>query len=280
MLPDNKFLLLENGTNVNNKIKFTFAGINQLFKNRFLMMSLYKNIFGLFFALALFLPISSKAQMVEDGIRFGLKIPYTYDIGYYKRFSSRIGIYADAQFITIPFSNVPLSYMEMWGGDPKLTAILDMPFSIGFGFDVGGHYYFGSDNRRYYVGLSVQWMTLLKRDIEDEVINEAFDVDLSGPMFPEGPITKDDSTKPLTLNSNYFQLGFLIGKKWQLRDPRLEVRVEAAISMNVWSNHFLQSDYRYITPVAEETNTALKDLMRKYAWFPTINMFMIYKLDY
>jgi hypothetical protein len=244
------------------------------------MANIYKNLLWACVGFLLLAPNISKAQMVEDGVRFGLKIPYTYDIGYYKRFNTRIGIYVDAQFITIPFSNVPLAYMEMWGGDPKLTNILDMPFTIGFGFDVGGHYYFGSDNRRYYVGLSVQWMTLLKRDIEDEVINEAFDVDLSGPMFPEGPITKDDSTKPLTINTNYFQLGFLVGKKWQLRDPRLEVRVEAAISMNIWSNHYLQSDYRYITPVAKEANEALKDLMRKYAWFPTLNVFMIYKLDY
>ena len=57
--------------------------------------------------------------------------------------------------------------MEMWGADPKLTAILEEPFSIGAGMDIGAHYYFGTDNRRYYVGLSVQWMNLLKRDIDD-----------------------------------------------------------------------------------------------------------------
>ncbi len=244
------------------------------------MVKIYKIIFILILGILFIYPKNGKAQMVEQGIHFGIKIPYTYNLGYYKRFSSRIGMHLDIQLITIPFSNMPLDYMKMWGGDPQLVAVLNEPYSIGAGLDLGGHYYFGSDNRRYYVGVSIQWMKLLKRDISDEVINAAFDVDLDGPMFPEGPIPKSDSKKPLTLNTNYLQLGFFVGKKWQLRNPRMEVRAELAMSMNIWSNHNLQSDYRYITPLANQCNEELKALMRKSAWFPTLNIFLIYKLDY
>jgi len=236
----------------------------------------------LLFAVIVVFLLSSKlgvSQNAVKGLHFGLKLPYTYNIGYYQRFSPRIGMHADFQFITIPFSNVPLAYMEMYGADQKLTAILVEPFSIGAGVDIGVHYYFGSDNRRYYVGLSVQWMNLLKRDIEDEVINEAFDVDLDGPDFPIGPISKVDSKKPLTLNTNYVQLGIFAGKKWQLYSPEWEVRVEAALSMNLFSHHNLQSDYRYITPVAKQANEELQKMFKKYAWFPTLNVFLIYKLD-
>lgn len=243
-------------------------------------MKIYKALIILIIGLFFLVPNTSQAQMVEQGIHFGIKLPYTYNLGYYKRFSSRIGMHIDIQITTIPFSNMPLDYMKMWGGDPDLVAVLNEPYSIGAGLDLGGHYYFGSDNRRYYVGLSIQWLNLLKRDISDEVINEAFDVDLDGPMFPEGPITKAESKKPLTLNTNYLQLGLFFGKKWQLRNPRWEVRAELELSMNIWSNHYLQSDYRYITPVAEQCNEELKELMRKYAWFPTLNIFLIYKLDY
>ncbi len=243
-------------------------------------MNTYNKVWlSLLLGLSLLFPSIAKSQMVEQGIHFGIKIPYSYNIGYYKRFSTRIGMHADFQFITIPFNNVPLSYMEMWGADPKLTAILEEPFTIGAGADIGVHYYFGSDNRRYYVGISGQWMNLLKRDISDEVINEAFDVELDGPMFPVGPITKADSKKPLTLNTNYIQLGFFAGKKWQLYNPNWEVRVEVAMSMNLFSHHNLQSDYRYITPVAKQANEELQDMMHKYAWFPTLNVFMIYKLE-
>ena len=244
------------------------------------MVKYYRQLIVLSFFCLFLWPIQIKAQMVEQGIHFGLKIPYTYDFGYYKRFSSRFGMHLDVQMITIPFSNMPMTYMEMWGADPKLTNILDMPFTLGVGVDLGPHYYFGSDNRRYYVGISFQWMNLLKRDIEDEVINEAFGVDLDGPDFPEGPISKDDSTKPLTITTNYIQLGFFAGKKWQLRSPEWEIRAEAGLSMNVWSNHVLASDYRYLTPIADRCNNELKSMMKKYGWYPTLNVFLIYKLDY
>ena len=235
-------------------------------------------ILFLFSALLFVLPQTAKAQRQVQGIHFGLKAPYTYNIGYYKRFTVRWGMHADIQIITIPFSQTPMAIMKMWGADAKLVAILEEPFSIGAGADIGVHYYFGTDNRRYYVGASAQWMNLLKRDISDEVINEAFDVDLDGPQFPIGPIPKGDSKKPLTLNTNYVQVGFFAGKKWQLHSPEWELRLELELSMNVFSHHNLQSDYRYITPVAKQANKELKSMMHRYAWFPSFNVFLIYKI--
>ena len=243
------------------------------------MLKRLRVLIAIILAVFIINPNEANAQRAVQGLHFGFKLPYTYNIGYYQRFTPRIGIHADVQIVTFPFSTVPLGFMEMWGADQKLTAILEEPFSIGAGVDIGGHYYFGSDNRRYYVGLSVQWMNLLKRDVSDEVINEAFGVELDGPEFPVGPITKADSKKPLTLNTNYVQMGVFVGKKWQLYSPEWEVRVEVALSMNVFSHHNLQSDYRYITPVATQANEELKAMMRKYGWLPSLNIFLVYKFD-
>jgi hypothetical protein len=242
-------------------------------------MKKHYSLFVLLLNLLFLSPQMVQAQKELQGIHFGIKAPYTYNLGYYQRFTPRWGIHADIQIITLPFSNTPLSMMKMWGADPKLVAILEEPYSIGAGVDIGVHYYFGSDNRRYYVGTSVQWMNLLKRDISDEVINEAFDVELDGPQFPVGPITKQDSKKPLTLNTNYVQLGFYTGKKWQLRSREWQFRLEVGVSMNIYSHHNLQSDYRYITPIAKQANEELQAMMHKYAWLPTINAFFIYKID-
>ncbi len=240
-------------------------------------MTYTKAIFLIFFLSILSIKPNFAIKPVR-GIHFGIKAPYTYNLGYYQRFTPHFGIHADVQIITIPFSNSPLAIMEMWGADPKLTAILKEPFSIGAGADIGIHYYFGSDNRRYYVGISGQWMSLLKRDISDDVINEAFDVDLDGPEFPLGPISKENSKKPLTLITNYVQLGLFAGKTWQLHSPEWELRLELGLSANIFSNHKLQSDYRYITPVAKQANKKLKKMMHKYAFFPSLNIFLVYKL--
>jgi hypothetical protein len=169
--------------------------------------------------------------------------------------------------------------MNLFGADPNVTAILEEPFSIGAGLDLGFHYYFGTDSRRYYGALSVQWMNLLKRDLKDEVINNAFDLNFNTPgAVTYGPISKSQSNKPLTLNTNYVNLGFIFGKIVPLPNSENEVRIEFAINKTIFSHHNLQSDYRYITPISELTNESLQSTMRKYGWFPTFNAYFIYKL--
>jgi len=221
----------------------------------------------------------SQAQDINQGLRLGVKIPYTYDIGLFHRFSTRFAMHISSQFVTIPFNNVPIGYMNLWGADENITAILDDPFLIGAGIDVGGHYYFGTDNRRYYVVMSLQWMNLLKKDIDDEVINNAFGVDLSSSDFPLGPISKEQSTKPLTINTNYVNIGIFFGKILPLyNNPDAELRLEVGINKVIFSHHNLQSDYRYISNVTATTNDELQKTMKKYGWFPTINFYFIHKL--
>jgi hypothetical protein len=212
------------------------------------------------------------------GVKMGIKLPYTYNIAYYMRINDRLGAYIGAQAVTFPFHSTPIGYMTMWGGDENTAEILREPFSIGAGVDLGAHYYFGADNRRYYFGLSIEWMNLLKRDIKDSVIENAFGVDLSS--YPEGPILKESSVKPLTLNTNYLNIGFIFGKRFlMIHQPRWQMSLELEISKTIYSHHFLFSDYRYITPVEKTTSTELKKLMLKYGWFPTFNVFFYYLID-
>ncbi len=240
---------------------------------------MHKKLFLLFlFLLSLGLENTLQSQDINQGLRLGLKIPYTYDIGIFHRINNRFAIHFSAQFISIPFNNIPISYMNFWGADENVTAILKDPFLIGAGIDIGTHYYFGVDNRRYYVGTSLQWMNLLKKDIDDEVINNAFGVDLSSNIYPEGPISKSQSTKPLTLNTHYVNIGVFVGKIIPLYNSNSELRIELGINKVVYSHHNLQSDYRYISSVAETTNEELQKQMKKYGWFPCINFYYIYNL--
>lgn len=211
-------------------------------------------------------------------LKMGIKLPYAYHFSYYLRLADRWGAYGGVQMITIPFSTVPLGYMKVWGADPDVVEILREPFTIGAGIDIGGHYYFGADNRRYYFALSLEYMSLLKRDIEDEVIENAFGVDLDD--YPEGPILKNKSTKPLTLNTFYLNTGLTFGTRFLLlNNPDWEMALEFEISKTIISHHTLFSDYRYITPVEKMTNDALKQTMARYGIFPTFNVMFFYMLD-
>ncbi|OIP02457.1 MAG: hypothetical protein AUJ98_01120 [Bacteroidetes bacterium CG2_30_33_31] len=232
----------------------------------------------LLFLAFIILNISGIKAQDYTGIKMGIKLPYTYNIAYYTRISDHWGSFIGAQATTFPFGSVSIGYMKMWGGNEKIAEILREPFTIGAGVDIGLHYYFGADNRRYYVSTAVEWMKLLKRDIKDIVIENAFGVDLDS--YPEGPILKASSVKPLTLNSNYLNLGFIFGDRFLFPNiPAWEMSVELEISKTVFSHHFLFSDYRYITPVEKITSKELKKLMLVYGWFPSVNVFFFYKFD-
>jgi hypothetical protein len=165
--------------------------------------------FTLRLILALILFCGALPTQAEDysGIRFGLKVPYSYSGNYYIRLADRWGAYGGVQFNTFPFGGAPVTYLQVFSSNEKdaLAEVLREPFSIGAGFDVGAHYYMGADNRRYYIAASLQWTNLLKRDISDDVVEAAFVVELDD--YPLGPILEQDSKKPLTLNTHYLNLG-------------------------------------------------------------------------
>lgn len=226
-----------------------------------------------------FLLLITQARPTDySGLRMGLKIPYSYNFGYYMRLADRWGAYGGVQAITFPFSSAPVGFLKMFSQDEKIAEILSRPYSIGAGFDIGAHYYFGADNRRYYFSLSLQWINLLKRDIKDEVIENAFGVELDD--YPLGPILEDQSNRPLTLNTHYLNMGYTFGVRFLLPNiPEWEIAAEFEVGKTLVSHHFLFSDYRYITPVEKEASAALKKLMRVSGWFPSLNILFTFKLN-
>jgi len=226
---------------------------------------------------------SAYAQAGDQGFRFGGKLPYTYDIGYYQRFSTRIGMYVGTQIVTLPFSGTITGIMNLYGADPDMTAILRESMNFGIGLDHGWQYYFGTDNRRYYVGLGLQWMMLPKQDIDDEIINNAF---ANNPVTgcetlddcPVNPMHKFNDSDKLTINTNYVNMSLNVGMTFVLAKDA-ELRIEGAIAKTIASRHYLYSDYRYISPYTEKTNESLQSIMMKYGWFPSINVYYIYKLN-
>ncbi len=222
------------------------------------------------------------AQRIEQGLRVGVKLPYTYDISYYHKFSTRIRMYFGTQIVTAPFSGTVTNVMDMYGANPNMTAILRESMGFGIGLDHGWQYHFGKDRRRYYIGLSIQWMWLPKQDIEDQVVDAAFANDGIGgcstlEACPINPMHHLYDAKKLTINTNYVNISLAFGYTIFLRSKN-QIRLEGAIAKTIASRHYLYSEYRYISPFTERTNEGLQDIMLKYGWFPSINVYYIYKL--
>ncbi len=207
------------------------------------------------------------------GIRYGFKIPYSYDLTYYQRFNTKIALYGGLQLTSVPFQNSSIKIMEFWGGDVNIASILDQPYVMGTGIDIGSNFYLGKKNK-FYFSAAFQWMDLFEKDIEDMVINNALGVDIS--KLPEGPIPKFLSEHPLTINSNYLNLALGLGKSINLKSSRYYVmNIEFQLSKTIASHHFLNSDYRYLTPIQNKASNELKILYLNYGWFPLINIYFI-----
>jgi len=242
-----------------------------------------KSSFVLLIALLIISSTSKvSAQAGDKAVRIGLKLPYTYDIGYYQRFSTRIGMHISSQIVTFPFSSSLTSIMNMYGADPAFTNILKESMGFGIGIDHGWHYYFGTDNRRYYVGLSARWMSLPKQEFDDKIINTVLEngsVDGCNTLddCPVNTAHKFGDSQKLTINVNYVNIAITAGMTFVLYGGN-EIRLEGEIAKTIASRHYLYSEYRYISPVTEYVNTNLQDIMKKYGWFPAVNVYYIYKL--
>lgn len=238
-----------------------------------------KNILlAIFISLFLFTGNRLQAKKEIRGIYYGIELPYSYHFGFYAKQSSRLAIMGNAKIFAPPFNHAYTMVMQMWGANEKAINVLKEPFRFGYGFEGRAHYYFGTDNRRYYVGINAQMILLPKVKISDNIINQAYNVDLSSHDFPEDPVAKLRSTEPLTLKSTYANLGVFFGKRFFYMEPGFELFLEAGVNKTVFSNHRLASDYRYITPVHELNNSTLKEMMLKYGWAPGINISLIKKI--
>lgn len=211
-----------------------------------------------------------------QGIKAGIKMPYSYNIGYFAQFTERWAMALGAQAVTYPFNNTYTGLMNLYGADVDKTRILKQSFTFTWGFEGAAYYFFGTDNRRYYASINIQWMSFYKMNLADSVINNGLNVDLSS--YPEGPIDKTMSVKPLTLSGNFMQVGIVAGKKFFFMNPKFELHLEVGLSKSIGAHFRLASDYRYISPVDDLLNKELKRVFAKFGWLPTFNAVYIFKL--
>lgn len=228
--------------------------------------------------LILFLGLNTlivKGQELQ-GIKTGIKLPYSYNVGYFAQFSERWAMALGGQIVTYPFNSTYTGLMNLYGAESDKTRILKQSFTFTWGFEGAAYYFFGTDNRRYYASINLQWMSFYKINLADSIINNGLNVDLSS--FPEGPIDKTMSVKPLTLAGNFMQIGIVAGKKFFFMEPKFEVHLEFGLSKTIGSHFRLASDYRFISPVNDLLNKELKQMFVRFGWLPTFNVVYIFKL--
>lgn len=231
------------------------------------------NIIGLslaLFLLGVFTPQKAEAQ--SKTLHLNFKAPYSYNVGFYSRFHDRLGAFIDVEVITVPAHATIPGAMKLFGARNNLANILKTPLEGGFGFDLGGHYYFGKGHRLLYVSVGANYINLTETSVSDEDANKAFVIDLSSNSIPTGAVPEILSKEPLTLYSHFLQVTAAVGRTIPLQSKSKELQLEIGIMKTVASHHRLYSDYRYLSAISEDVNTEMQDMMMKYGFFPFVRI--------
>lgn len=221
----------------------------------------YRLLFSLFY---LFLTLGLSAQKHEFKIFY--EVPVHFGLGYGYYINENWSLQAQAGFITEPNSSMILGVIEGLGTDPLTVEMIEDAFEFGTVFEIGSNYHFGS----WYTGVYFQTVFLQGKETPNEIVEEVMNVNISEYPFFRGR-NSPASNQNLTLKSNLFQGGILIGKIFSLKDPTQKVFLEFGASLNLYSRSSLESNDRDLTELSNEVDDYLKDIYTTYAYIPTLN---------
>ncbi|MCF8297187.1 MAG: hypothetical protein K9J13_06550 [Saprospiraceae bacterium] len=237
-----------------------------------------KRITIIILALLLLLKFSGFGQ--SQSLKVGAELPLNYSIGLENRFSEGFAVYGQIGALLFPFNYTSLGMMETYGGNKGMTDILESNFRSGLVIGTGANYFFSKQTRKNYAGPFLQYFNMFKADISDHVINDYFDVDLNS--YASGAIPRNISKEPLTLTTNFMQVGFLYGRRiFFYKKTNIELHTEFGISKTFYSNSRIDSDFRiFSVALKDEVNNSIDEYYKKYALLTTLNIYFIYKFNY
>lgn len=220
----------------------------------------------------------SKTFWAQDAnIKFGLKFPTALNLGAEIEFDNLPGsfYYAEIYITSYPFTNANLKTMRFYGADIDLSNVLIEPLHFGYGVEIGSNFKLPKSPLNDFLIINANFLSLSKTLIKDDLINQAFSVDLDSPFFPMGLIEKQYSTEPLSLKSTMFNIGLAYAVQKDISQSKLSFRFSIELKKTFYSKHWLYSDYRFLTPIEKLTDKELNKMLIKYGFFPSLNVYLI-----
>jgi hypothetical protein len=218
------------------------------------------------------LSVKAFAQM-EHRFKIGTQIPFQYNIGYENRFTGRFSANLQAGILTKPYDQAIINIMSKLGVGDVYIRVLESAFKFGFVGDLSGRYHFGKN----YTGIYGQFIRLSGQDTPSGLVESAFKVNLSNyPRKRNQPIPA--AGENLFIQSSLVQLGILYGRRFLFKDPQWEIHAEFSISKNISSQTKVTSETREVVNLQTLINNELVSLYKDYAYIPSLNVYLVYKL--
>lgn len=208
----------------------------------------------------------------QSSLKVIAEIPVQIGIGYEGRINKRFSVEVSAGLLAPPNSSIIVEVLDVLGTDEQITLIIEDAFEFGVVGTIGCNYNF----RRNYVGGFLQLIGLHAGDAPSDLIESYFSTSIDS--YPAQKRTNTTSEKYLSLSSTLWQAGVLYGRRFPLKNKRLEIDTEFGISANIGSKSNLTSDERNLTALSDAVDTELAGYYSNYAFVPSISVALVYKL--
>lgn len=222
--------------------------------------------------------LSLQAQNRRAALQIGTQFPLQYGVGVEYQFNKRISSYLQAGLLTKPYDEYLIHSMELSGLKKDLSRIMRRSFDRGLFLNLGTNYHFD----KYYAGVFGQIGNMHGKGPLLEMAN----------IYFKGKLPEVDPTwlilaENLQMNwrSKVIDAGLIVGRRFLFSDSRFELRTEFGLTKILASNSKFTVGNSLIddTPLAQEFYTKLKkefkDAYWKYGLLPSLNLYLVYKLN-
>lgn len=223
------------------------------------------------FCLFLSLGLNDVVFAQKHSLKIGTDFPLQYAVGYDYQISPKFSAGTKLGVLTTPYDEIILGLFRLFGGNDKIIDVISNGYELGGILELGGNYYF----KNHYISLNGQYINLQSSQARVDLIETLIGRELDKlPPFIN-PEVKDDV---IELKSSLLQAAIRYGWIKQLKNPKLQLRTEVSLSLNLTSNTKLRSDEYDISNANVLIDKIFTEFYHHYAYLPTFNIYLVYFL--
>ncbi len=199
-------------------------------------------------------------------IQLGTQIPLMYSIGYELDINNKISFNTQIGILTKPYDVTILEILKLFGTEEPLTNTIGEAFNFGFIFQPTIKYNF----KKNYIGAYYSYYSLNAEETPTDAIENYYNIYL--------PSRIKNRTNEFILNSKLHNIGLLFGRKFELKNPTLELRLELAFAKTFKSKSKLSSEFGDMSTISSLIDNELDYYYINYGYLPSFNIFIIKKI--
>lgn len=227
----------------------------------------------LFTCLLLSALLFSKPLKAQHHLTLKTDIPVQYALQYKFQPINQFSIYGQVGALAFPYDKILVELMRIYGGNEDLLNIIDRSYKLGGVFEYGFQFHFSRKSKSHfnnYVSLYFMHLYLQAEETPRNLIRDLYNVD-----FPFSPVIAQTQ---IELQSRIHQIGLKYGRIIPFKNERIALITEIGITANIGSNHHLEIGNETYRELENYTNTELKRLLKKYAFLPSVNVGIQFRL--